>query len=638
MHIATTRTNTRTDPVQLENAAGKSAIGHSRRQIPRWANTAGPAIQFSLTVNRPGDRYEKEADRIADQIVSSISDHDFRTGEKPFFSPVSTIQVQRQEDDRSSEVLSKGASITYEQLEDQPGFEAWQKKQTDALKLKLWDSQPTEYKAGIIGFTLLNVGLFGTLFASDPTTRSGTIDFLQGKNLLLPSKLLPYSEYFPVSSFKYGLPSTQSAPYTFETDFSFDAWFKLMQEKWDIPEVGLSVGVESAHSESAGFSPVTGGNFKLRFGGGIVNLSGFYNQTLPPTPMLLGAPAAGASPVWLMRSLPGQLEEYLPKGSGVFLTVDIMRVPQLINPPAKESPLTIQRKETGEGSDVAIPALVSQVVNSPGRPLDTPTRNFMESRFGYDLGAVRVHTDNQATTSAQTVNARAFTVGNHITFGPGQYDPTSSAGKKLLAHELTHVVQQSRLPTTLLQRQPAPPQPLGPVGQARADASAALTRAAERVRHAIYARDGIGIVPYDVQDALARFFPGTGFESLDDLLARIEPMIEWIKNIPTRKVPTPVPAGTPHAAQHRAAMLIMPAFAVATPELPPPNYIALYDDWYANPDLQATRLLHEAYHYSFPTIRGHDPNDPWTNPFAYQRFVSTLGGLKFSCQLNPTLC
>ena len=66
----------------------------------------------------------------------------------------------------------------------------------------------------------------------------------------------------------------------------------------------------------------------------------------------------------------------------------------------------------------------------------------MESRFGQDFSAVRVHTDVSAQRSADEVNALAYTVGPHIAFGAGQYSPSTASGQQLLAHELTHVVQQ----------------------------------------------------------------------------------------------------------------------------------------------------------------------------------------------------
>ena len=83
-------------------------------------------------------------------------------------------------------------------------------------------------------------------------------------------------------------------------------------------------------------------------------------------------------------------------------------------------------------------------MNSPGTPLDAATRTFFESRFGHDFSRVRIHTDSQASESAKLVNANAYTVGNHVAFGGGYYSPQSLDGKKLLAHELVHTVQQSQ--------------------------------------------------------------------------------------------------------------------------------------------------------------------------------------------------
>jgi hypothetical protein len=78
-----------------------------------------------------------------------------------------------------------------------------------------------------------------------------------------------------------------------------------------------------------------------------------------------------------------------------------------------------------------------------GTPLAPAVRTDMESRVGYDFNAVRVHTDGNAGRLARAVNARAFTVGNDVVFASGEYSPGSRDGQKLLAHELTHVVQQT---------------------------------------------------------------------------------------------------------------------------------------------------------------------------------------------------
>ena len=81
-------------------------------------------------------------------------------------------------------------------------------------------------------------------------------------------------------------------------------------------------------------------------------------------------------------------------------------------------------------------------LQSPGRPLDVRTLRAMESRFGCDFSRVRIHDDASAAAAAAEVNATAFTVGQHVVFGPGRYAPTTSKGRELLAHELAHTVQQ----------------------------------------------------------------------------------------------------------------------------------------------------------------------------------------------------
>lgn len=82
-----------------------------------------------------------------------------------------------------------------------------------------------------------------------------------------------------------------------------------------------------------------------------------------------------------------------------------------------------------------------QTMRGGGQPLDADVRAFMEPRFGYDFSAVRVHTSPRAARTAAAIGAQAFTVGNDITFGAGQYRPGTKAGKRLIAHELMHVVQ-----------------------------------------------------------------------------------------------------------------------------------------------------------------------------------------------------
>lgn len=105
----------------------------------------------------------------------------------------------------------------------------------------------------------------------------------------------------------------------------------------------------------------------------------------------------------------------------------------------------VRTKRAG-GSDIAAkeaPAIVDEALSRPGRPLDAPTRAFMEPRFGADLGRVRVQDDGLAGQASLAVGAKAFTVGNQMVFAPGEYRPYADEGRRLLAHELAHTQQQA---------------------------------------------------------------------------------------------------------------------------------------------------------------------------------------------------
>src|SRR5688572_15143421 len=102
----------------------------------------------------------------------------------------------------------------------------------------------------------------------------------------------------------------------------------------------------------------------------------------------------------------------------------------------------VQAQTNGEDAAPAVDVreLIPQDI---GHPLDESTKTDLEGRFGADFRGVRVHTDDRAAASATAFGANAFTTGRDIYFGAGQYSPSTQEGKRLLAHELTHVVQQS---------------------------------------------------------------------------------------------------------------------------------------------------------------------------------------------------
>lgn len=121
--------------------------------------------------------------------------------------------------------------------------------------------------------------------------------------------------------------------------------------------------------------------------------------------------------------------------------------------------LSLQRESldvAGPVADDFAPPIVHDVLRSPARSLDPETRAFMEPHFGHDFSRVRIHADAGASLAADAVQAQAFTVGSDIVMGSGKFTPSTPAGRKLLAHELTHVVQQTASRGAALRLQRAP--------------------------------------------------------------------------------------------------------------------------------------------------------------------------------------
>jgi hypothetical protein len=138
--------------------------------------------------------------------------------------------------------------------------------------------------------------------------------------------------------------------------------------------------------------------------------------------------------------------------------------PSVTTPPATQT-----RGVENENEPAVAPPIVHAVLSSPGRPLDAAIRSQMEHHFDRNFSQVRLHSGGVAEQSAQELNALAYTVGNDIVLGAGGFAPGTPQGRRLLAHELTHVVQQSKSPP-VVQRQPdpkkSPPGKKGPVGPA----------------------------------------------------------------------------------------------------------------------------------------------------------------------------
>ncbi len=123
--------------------------------------------------------------------------------------------------------------------------------------------------------------------------------------------------------------------------------------------------------------------------------------------------------------------------------------------------------------------------SSAGRPLEASVREYFEPRFGFDFSKVRIHADDTAAESARSIGALAYTAGSQISFDSGRFQPNSGEGRRLVAHELTHVVQQGQVAplqgTTsvqasrvapLIQRDTPNARPVAPIGQSSRDGHA----------------------------------------------------------------------------------------------------------------------------------------------------------------------
>lgn len=196
-----------------------------------------------------------------------------------------------------------------------------------------------------------------------------------------------------------------------------------------------------------------------------VHAKGRKVETDTPAPILSGhdfslipirPPAAGVIQTKLAISEPG--DEYEQEADRVSELVMRMPEPHLQRAcacggggsPNCQTPLGHERERvqtkgirSSDSGLTAAPHIVHEVLRAPGQPLDPATRAFMEPRFGYDFSRVRVHPGTAAELSARDVNAHAYTVGHNIVFGAGRFEPGTHHGRRLLAHELTHVVQQS---------------------------------------------------------------------------------------------------------------------------------------------------------------------------------------------------
>jgi len=173
----------------------------------------------------------------------------------------------------------------------------------------------------------------------------------------------------------------------------------------------------------------------------------------------------------------------------------------------RSAPTSLQRttaaaQDTSPAGETQVPDSVRDVISSPGRSLNPSIQRAMEDRMGDSLGDVRIHTGPKAAQACEQINARAFTVGNHVAFNSGEYDPESPEGQHVLAHELAHVRQQTGGAVSML-----PQEDLG----LEIDPDPQLEREAEETAQRVIEGGALGIQRMTKTEVHIQRYPGESF-------------------------------------------------------------------------------------------------------------------------------
>lgn len=344
----------------------------SRQQI------APEMLQTKLTVNKPGDKYEKEANRVAEQIMrtpEAKAEDEHSQNSLAVNETVEETELHREEAPPASkpthDACFDGSTVFVNKGGKSQSCPALTDTGTGATPPGVYCIRPQ-------GDVQIAGGIIGRLWQNRKKW-----------HLLEPQ--------FATTRFRMHLhPGSHSAGCVTVTDTKcFDKLASILNSGGTITAEGYD-----------GYPP---GNKAGKGGTEVVN----PKHSVSCVGMLLVTSPGGCLPA----SKPAQ-------------------------PAAQPTSESLQRSTANGFSTYNAPSIVHDVLRSPGQPLETSTKTFMEPRFGRDFSTVRVHTDAKAAESARAVNALAYTVGQDVVFGAGQYAPGTSEGKKLMAHELMHVVQQ----------------------------------------------------------------------------------------------------------------------------------------------------------------------------------------------------
>ena len=372
-------------------------------------------LQRKLAVNQPGDRFEQEADRMADFVV-----HGDR--QRPAFSEYSLGTLQREEPktppkpDNYDEAISK----ILDALKKTPVAKELQAKAAEMGK---------DFISSVEGKVIAGSALGGALAAIIATNSKLPMQIPElPLDFIAPGLKAKITWEGPAQS-----PTNAGLVLTTKSGVSVGASYTKTPASGGKPEV-----------EKAGLTltiPLGGSSEKKK--GGPTAAEKYRAET--------ARIAAEQEKFRQGMKTPGEkIEDKDFVDAYVRSKVDPTN-PFGLPPLKKKEDLLLMRKTPNESlrAPATAPPIVDDVLRSSGEPLEAGTRRFFEERFAYDFGAVRIHRDARAAESARSVHAQAYTVGHDIVFDGGGFAPQTETGRRLLAHELTHVVQQNATPSAV---------------------------------------------------------------------------------------------------------------------------------------------------------------------------------------------
>ena len=393
-------------------------------------------LQTKLSANAPGDEFEQEADRVAQAVVSGGSVPRAHAGAS------STLQRQEaltgfppgKEPSQEEKYQQAGKKIGEAFLETKTG------KELKAQAVKLGK----EFVSTVEGKVIVGTALGGALAAIIATNSELPVPIPEiPLDFISPGLKGRITYEGPVQK-----PTNVGLVLTTATGVGFGASYGRTEASGGKPEeqkAGLTFSIPLGPSPKSKPGASEGDKFRAETARMAAEQAKFREGLKTPE-QRAGEDEAFQLAFWQMQSR------------------NPLAVPRLQMPPSlggtpekKPEEASVQRKAAdGATTAATAPRIVHEVLQSPGQPLDAATRAFMEPRFGHDFSRVRVHTGAPASESARAVHAHAYTAGGDIVFDQGAYSPSTENGRQLLAHELTHVVQQEQHSSASVQRQAAP--------------------------------------------------------------------------------------------------------------------------------------------------------------------------------------